>query len=257
MSGRPDLGGSRRAVPDGATVGVGGAGSAASRSPPCSSWRAPGRRDLDLVTFVGGLEVEMLLAAGALRSVTSSYVSLGLHGARPRFSEAVADGGGRRPRDERVDARRRPSRRDDGHAVPADARRPRLRPRRRARLLHRRRPVQRRGVPRRAGAPARTSAIIHAWRADGSGNVQVPWPPDHLWDVDVLVARASASTIVCAEEVVPRDVVAASNSGRGSSASRSTCSSRRLAARGPDRCRRCCRRRELAHWSVRGTSGRR
>ena len=52
---------------------------------------------------------------------------------------------------------------------------------------------------------------MHAWRADGDGNVQFPWPPDHLADADVLVARASAITIVTVEEIVPRDVVAASN----------------------------------------------
>ena len=50
--------------------------------------------------------------------------------------------------------------------------------------------------------------IVHAWRADEDGNVQFPWPPDHLADADVLVARASLVTIVTVEEIVPRDVVA-------------------------------------------------
>ena len=27
-------------------------------------------------------------------------------------------------------------------------------------------------------------AFVHAWRADEDGNVQLPWPPDHLADVD-------------------------------------------------------------------------
>ena len=52
-------------------------------------------------------------------------------------------------------------------------------------------------------------AFVHAWRADEEGNVQFPWPPDHLADVDVLVARAARTTIVSVEEIVPAEVVAA------------------------------------------------
>src|SRR5207342_2655414 len=52
-------------------------------------------------------------------------------------------------------------------------------------------------------------AFVHAWRADGEGNVQLPWPPDHLADVDVLVARAARTTFVSVEEIVSAEVVAA------------------------------------------------
>ena len=45
-------------------------------------------------------------------------------------------------------------------------------------------------------------AFVHAWRADEDGNVQLPWPPDHLADVDLLVARAARTTVVSVEEVV-------------------------------------------------------
>ena len=79
-------------VPDGATVGFSGA---ILRGKPVAAAVAlarAGRRDLDLVTFTGSLEVEVLLAAGALRSVTSSYVGLGPHGAARGFAAAVADG---------------------------------------------------------------------------------------------------------------------------------------------------------------------
>ena len=51
--------------------------------------------------------------------------------------------------------------------------------------------------------------IVHAWRADEDGNVQFPWPPDHLADADALVARASRLTVVTVEQIVPREVVAA------------------------------------------------
>ena len=53
-------------------------------------------------------------------------------------------------------------------------------------------------------------AIIHAWRADERGNVQFPWPREHLWDVDVLLARAARHTIVTVEAVVPAAEVRAS-----------------------------------------------
>ena len=140
---------------------------------------------------------------------SSSYVGLGPHGAARGFAGAVAGGaiedrelsewmlvGGLRAA-------------VDGPAVPADPRRARLAARRGARLPHRARPLQRRGVPRRAARSGRTSRFVHAWRADEDGNVQFPWPPDHLADVDLLVARAARTVVVSVEEIVPADVVAA------------------------------------------------
>jgi acyl CoA:acetate/3-ketoacid CoA transferase alpha subunit len=53
-------------------------------------------------------------------------------------------------------------------------------------------------------------AFVHAWRADEDGNVQLPWPPDHLADVDLLMARAARTTVVSVEQLVERDVVEAS-----------------------------------------------
>lgn len=195
-------------VPDGATVGFSGA---ILRGKPVAAAVAlarAGRRDLDLVTFTGSLEVEVLLAAGALRSVTSSYVGLGPHGAARGFAAAVADGtvedrelsewmlvGGLRAAtmgapflatraglgSELVEARglrtvTDPYTGEEYLAVPA------IRP---------------------------DVAFVHAWRADEDGNVQLPWPPDHLADVDLLVARAARTTVVSVEEVVPREVVEA------------------------------------------------
>ncbi len=54
-------------------------------------------------------------------------------------------------------------------------------------------------------------AFIHAWRADAAGNVQMPWPPDHLADVDVLLARAAKRVVVTVERIVPSDEVARSS----------------------------------------------
>ena len=196
-------------VPDGATVAFSGA---ILRGKPVAAAVAlarAGRRDLGLVTFTGSLEVEVLLAAGALRSVTSSYVGLGVHGPARGFAAAVAAGavedrelsewmlvGGLRAGamgapflatraglgSELVEARglqtvSDPYTGEEYLAVPA------IRP---------------------------DVAFVHAWRADEDGNVQLPWPPDHLADVDLLTARASRTTVVSVEELVERDVVEAS-----------------------------------------------
>ncbi|MHB1809971.1 MAG: CoA-transferase, partial [Solirubrobacteraceae bacterium] len=44
--------------------------------------------------------------------------------------------------------------------------------------------------------------LLHAWRADPQGNVQLPRAREHLWDVDLLLARAARSVIVTVEELV-------------------------------------------------------
>jgi glutaconate CoA-transferase subunit A len=196
-------------VRDGDTVAFSGA---ILRGKPVAAALAlarAGRRELDLVTFTGSLEIEVLLAAGALRSVTSSYVGLGTHGPARGFAAAVAAGtiedrelsewmlvGGLRAAamglsflptraglgSELVEARglrtvADPYTGEEFLAVPA------IRP---------------------------DVAFVHAWRADREGNVQLPWPPDHLADVDVLMARAARTAIVSVEELVDPEVVATS-----------------------------------------------
>lgn len=196
-------------IRDGATVAAGGA--VLSRKPMAlvRALADAGRRDLDLVAFAGSLEVEALLDAGALRSVTSSYVGLGAHGPAPRFQRAVACGeiedremsewmllGGLRAAAMGVPFL--PTRAALGSdLVAARGFRTVADPYDGERYL---------AVP-----PLRPDvALIHAWRADAAGNVQWPWPPDHLADVDVLLARASASVVVSVERVVDAATVRAS-----------------------------------------------
>ena len=181
-----------------------------------------GRRDLDLVTFVGGLDVELLLAAGALRSVTSSSVSLGPQGRRAALHRSRRRGGGRGPRDERVDARRRAARGGDGRAVPAHPGGDRLRPGDRPRPAPGGRPLLRRVATSPSRRCGRTWRSSRPGAPTPPGNVQVPWPPDHLWDVDVVLARAARTTIVCAEEVVPAETIAREGRLTSSSPSRWT-----------------------------------
>jgi glutaconate CoA-transferase subunit A len=193
-------------VRDGDTVAFSGA---ILRGKPIAAARAlaeAGRKDLDLVTFTGALEVELLLAAGALRSVTSSYVGLGTYGPAREFAAAVADGA--------LDDRELSEWMLVGGLRAATMGVPFL-PTRAAlgSQLVEERGFQTVTDPYTGDELLAVPAIrpdvgfVHAWRADVDGNVQLPWPPDHLADVDVLVARASRVTVVSVEEIVPADIV--------------------------------------------------
>ena len=76
-------------VPDGATVAIG-------RFSPMALVReliALGRKDLHLIGVpVGELAVDMLIAAGAARSIETSGVDLGEHGFAPAFTRAIEEG---------------------------------------------------------------------------------------------------------------------------------------------------------------------
>jgi glutaconate CoA-transferase, subunit A len=75
-------------IPDGATVGVG-------RLPPMAlvlELIRRGARDLDLVSApTGGLAEDLLIAAGAVRSIHTSGVDLAEHGLAPNFSRAAEE----------------------------------------------------------------------------------------------------------------------------------------------------------------------
>ncbi|MFW9828468.1 MAG: CoA-transferase, partial [Candidatus Thorarchaeota archaeon] len=76
-------------VKDGDLVGFGG----------LSFWRKPisavreiiqqGKRDLTVCTFVGGLEVDMLIAAGCVSKVRSCFVGMEIFGMAPHYRKAV------------------------------------------------------------------------------------------------------------------------------------------------------------------------
>ena len=193
-------------VPDGATVAFSGA---VLRGKPVAAARALAeKRDLGLVAFTGSLEVELLLAARALRSVTASYVGLGSHGAARGFGRAVADGA--------VEDRELSEwmlvegLRAATMGIPFLPTRAALG----SQLVEERgflTVVDPYGGGEFLAVPSLRPdvGIVHAWRADEDGNVQFPWPPDHLADVDLLVARAARTVVVSVEEIVTADVVAA------------------------------------------------
>ncbi len=166
-----------------------------------------GRRDLDVVTFAGSLEIELLVAAGSVRSVAAAYVGLGRFGPAPRYVAGVKAG-----------------RFDDLEYSEWS-------------LLGRLRAASM-GIPflpTRAGTGSETLAIhdfasvadpysgdtyvalpplqpdialLHAWRASPSGHVQMASPPQHLWDVDVLAARAADRVIVGVDQIVSEEAIA-------------------------------------------------
>lgn len=166
-----------------------------------------GRRDLDAVTFAGSLEIELLVAAGSVRSVAAAYVGLGRFGPAPRYVAGVKAGvfGDLEYSEWSLLGRLRAA----SMGIPF--------------------------LPTRAGTGSETLAIhdfasvadpysgdtyvalpplqpditlLHAWRASPSGHVQIASPPQHLWDIDVLAARAASRVIVGVDQIVSEEAIA-------------------------------------------------
>lgn len=184
----------------GALVGIGG--SILNRKPMAlvAALAAAGR-PVNVVTFLASTDAEALAAAGVLRKLTASYCGLERAGRCPSFNAAVREG--RTEWDEStewlvVDGFRAaamglpflPSRAGLGGDLPA------------SRWI--RTVTDPYGGAVLAAHPAVRPdlALVHAWRADEEGNVQMPFPPDHLWDVDVELAKAARRTVVSVEEIV-------------------------------------------------------
>src|SRR5437868_3928519 len=53
---------------------------------------ASGIRDLELVTLTGGIETDLLIGAGCVRSLRSCYTGLEIVGLAPHFTRAAQDG---------------------------------------------------------------------------------------------------------------------------------------------------------------------
>lgn len=169
---------------------------------------ASGTSSLDVMSFAASVDVDVLIAMGSVRSVASAYTGLGRLGRAPAFSAAVTAGliedreysewmmlGGLRAAAMGVPFL--PTRAAAGSEI-VD--------------IHDFRTVEDpyTGHQYLALSPIRPDiAVIHAWRASAAGTVQTAWPPDHLYDVDVLAARAARTVIVTVEEIVPDGEVAA------------------------------------------------
>lgn len=189
------------AIPDGTVVYLGGA--VLNRRPValCRALAAAGRRDLEVVTFAGSIDVDLLIEAGCVTTVRSAYVGMGRVGFAPNFVKAVKAGtiedveysewtmlqGIRAAADGLPFLPTRAG--GDSDVVAA--------------LNYESVVDPYTGASYLAVPPLRPDvAVIHAWRASPTGDVQFGWPPEHLWDVDVLAARAARFVIVTVDEIV-------------------------------------------------------
>lgn len=194
-------------ITSGSTVGIGG--SPTTRKPVglVRELASSGTTDLHLVSFTGSIGIDLLVGAGAATSVSSGYMGLGHFGRAPHFVAAV-EGGTIEDREysewlllQRIRAGAMgvpfiPTRAAAGSQIAE---------------LHAFAtiPDPYSGDPVLALPPLELDVtLVHAWRASADGYVQFAEPPDHLWDIDVTMARASTTVIVSVDELVDTEVVA-------------------------------------------------
>ena len=190
-------------IPDGAKIGFGGGGAMHRR--PVAFSRAlvqAGVKDLNVYHYLGGLEVDLLIGAGAVATTNCVYVGLLEYGQAPNFQRAAREGkiqvneyseylfaGALRAADMGLPfiPWKTPWLSDIsvhlGYETITD-------PYSGTELL---------AVP----AIELDYAVIQADRVDEDGYIEYPDEPDLVWDHDWLVARVAKHTIVCAEEVAP------------------------------------------------------
>lgn len=188
-------------VSPGDHVAFGGGGAMMRR--PMAFARALARSGigrLNVHHILGGLEIDLLIGAGAVASTNCSYVGLLEHGQAPCFQRAARQGSlkvneyseyvlvaGLRAAVQGLPFLpwKAPWESDVSLGLGLKTVRD---PYSELELL---------AVP----ASHLDVAVIHVERANEDGYVERPGVPDAVWDYDYLVARVAATTIVCAEEV--------------------------------------------------------
>jgi glutaconate CoA-transferase subunit A len=195
------LGEAAALVPDGARIAFGGGGALMRR--PMAFARElvrHGATNLDIFHFLGGLEVDLLIAAGAVRSTNCAYLGLLEYGQAPAFQRAVQE--------RAITVNEYSEFMFTAGLRAADLGLP---------FIPWRTPwgsdmVGELGLKTVAdpyseqvllAVPPLTLdvAVIHVERVDTGGFVQAAAEPDLVWDYDWLIARVAKTTIVCAEEV--------------------------------------------------------
>jgi glutaconate CoA-transferase, subunit A len=188
-------------VEDGARLGLGGV---LLRRKPMAFLAAladAGRRDLRLFCFLASMDVELLVARGAVAETHTGYVGFEQLGFAPAYDAAVA--AGRVQANEYSELLFVAGLRAAGSGVP---------------FLPIRGAIGSDIVPELGlreivcpytgetllAAPAIRPeiAVIHAEAADASGNVRAPSTHDFLYDADAALARAADRVIVTVERVV-------------------------------------------------------
>jgi glutaconate CoA-transferase subunit A len=196
------------AIDNGASVYLGGA--VLNRRPValCRALVAAGKRELDIVTFAGSIDVDVLVGAGCAATVRTCYLGLGKHGFAPHFTAAAKAGTIKDV--EYSEWTMLQGIRAAANGLPFIPTRAGGDSEVVAGLGMKQVIDPYTGVGYLAVPPLRPDvAVLHAWRASENGDVQFAWPPEHLWDVDVLAARAAGTVIVTVEEIVGADEIAA------------------------------------------------
>lgn len=76
-------------VQDGDLVGIGGLSFWRKPISACREIISQNKKDLSICTFVGGIEVDMLIAAGCISEVRSCFVGMEIFGMAPHYRKAV------------------------------------------------------------------------------------------------------------------------------------------------------------------------
>lgn len=190
-------------VPDGARIAIGGGGALMRR--PLAFTRELIRRrarELDVFQFLGGIEIDLLIAAGAVRSTNCVYVGLLEFGQAPSFQRAVR--AGEVAVNEHSEFAFMAALKAADMGLPfipwktpwgSDI----------VEVLGLKTVRDPYGGQELLALPAikLDFAVIQVERADEDGYVELPEAPDLVWDYDYLIGRVAERTIVCAEQIAP------------------------------------------------------
>jgi glutaconate CoA-transferase subunit A len=190
-------------VQNGDRIALGGGGALMRR--PLAFARAlidQGTRELDLFHFLGGIELDLLIAAGTARSTNCAYVGLLEYGQAPCFQRAAREGAIKVNEYSEFSFMASLKAADMGLPfIPwktpwgSDI----------VEVLELRTVRDPYGGEELLALPAINLdvAVIQVERADEDGYVELPSAPDLVWDYDYLIGRVAKKTIVCAEEIGP------------------------------------------------------
>jgi glutaconate CoA-transferase subunit A len=159
-----------------------------------------GRRDLDVFGVINGIEADLLIGAGCVRSTNTSYVGFDELGQAPNFQRAAEAGtieineygewG--------VTAGFRAANMGIPYIPWITSRYTDVA----AGLGLKEVECPYTGTPLLAvRALNLDAAVIHVQRCDRAGNTEIPTPLEYIYDVDALVAKSAERIIVCCEEI--------------------------------------------------------
>ncbi len=197
-------------VENGCSLGIGGTSLCRKPMAFVSAIIKRGAKDLDISTFLSGMDADLLIGAGCIRTLSSCYVGFEGLGAAPNFTKKAVSG--------EIIAKEYSE-----YMLVYGLRAARMG------LTF---------IPTKAGlgsqlietldlktiecpytgqiflaipAISPDVAVIHAQRSDRYGNIQNPLKKDFSIDTDYVLLRAAKKRIVTVEEIVSRDMIREEN----------------------------------------------